>query len=96
MGAWGFGSVTHGTMNMGTTSGTVLAANPNRRYALFQNDSDTAMYITFGTPAVVSKGIRLNATGGSYEMTREKGNLYTGVVFGICGSASKAVLITEA
>lgn len=97
MSVWGFGSATHGTLAIGTVSGTVLAANPNRRYALFINDSDTVQYLQFGTAAaLLNKGIRLAASGGSYEMTREKGNLFTGQVMGISSAAAKTVLITEA
>jgi hypothetical protein len=80
---------------MGTTSGTVLAANTDRKYACFINDSDTAIYLAEGTAAVVNSGIRLNANGGIYEMSPAVGNLYAGEINGISSAATKKVLVTE-
>ncbi len=86
---------TPGTITVGVASGVALAANTSRTYALLVNDSDTDIYLKLGGTAVVNAGIRLNALGGSYEMSKQLGNLYTGVVNAICASASKTLLVTE-
>ena len=87
---------THTAVNVTTSSGAVLAANANRKYALLINDSDTTIYMKLGAAAVVNQGIRLNANGGSYEMSTLFGNLYTGAIYGIHGgSGNKAILIVE-
>jgi len=87
---------THTAVNVTTTTGAVLAANANRLYALLVNDSDTVIYIKLGAAAVANQGIRLNADGGSYEMSAMLGNLYTGAINGIhAGTGNKVLLMTE-
>ena len=76
-------------------TGVILAANVNRLYALFVNDSETIVYLALGGAAALNTGIRLNANGGSYEMSKKLGNLYTGVVNGISGVAGQVVCVTE-
>ena len=76
-------------VTVGATTTEILAANGNREYALIQNDSDEVIYIAKGVAAVLNTGIRLNASGGSYEMSRLLGNLSQGAVNGICTSGSK-------
>lgn len=72
----------------------MLAANRNRAYALFVNDSAIVAYLSFGPSAAPNAGIRLNANGGSYEM--EGNTLWRGVVNGILASAgSGKILVTE-
>ena len=66
------------------------------RIALLVNDSDTAIYLKLGADAVANQGIRLNANGGSYEMSRLHGNLYVGASNAIHGSTgNKVLLVTE-
>lgn len=92
------GAVTpaHTAFNVTTTSAMVLAANDDRVYGLFLNDSDTTIYLYMGGEAAVNTGIRLNANGGSYEMSKKQGNLYTGLVKAIhAGTGNKVLLITE-
>lgn len=85
---------THSTAAVGTASLTALAANENRKYALLINDSDTDIYLCFGTPAVTHKGIRLNANGGAHEITAL--NLYKGIITAIHGgTGTKTLLVTE-
>ena len=87
---------THSTLSVTTTSQIALVANPNRLYASFQNDSDTVIYIMEGVTAVANQGRRLNANGGSYEMSKKLGNLYVGTIYAIHGgTGSKVLLITE-
>lgn len=94
-GSGAYTTATHTAPTAGTASGTILASNVNRLYALSVNDSDTTVYLALGGSAAVNTGIRLNANGGSYEMSKKLGNLYTGVVNGISGVAGKVVLCTE-
>ena len=86
---------THTAPSIGTTSTTALASNAGRLYALLINDSDETIYLKLGATAVANEGIRLNANGGSYEMSKLLGNLYTGAVYGICVSGNKTLLVTE-
>jgi hypothetical protein len=58
-----------------STTNQVVAANPDRTYLLICNNSDTVCYLAFGEASVASYGIRLNANGGSYEMSKQLGNL---------------------
>ena len=81
------------TIGAGTT--VALAANANRLYAAFVNDGTEAIYLYLGAAAVMNRGIRLNAAGGSYEMSREIGNLYVGAVNGICASGGMILVVTE-
>ena len=85
----------HTQPSIGATTTAALAANANRLYALFINDSNETIYLKLGAAAVLNQGIRLNASGGSYEISKLLGNLYTGAVNGICTSGSKVLLVTE-
>lgn len=79
-----------------TSSATVLAANPARKYALFINDSDTVIYLALGVAAVLNQGIRLNSGGGSYEISAVLANLYRGAILAIHGgTGNKRLLIVE-
>ncbi len=86
---------THSAPTAGVATGVILAANANRLYALIVNDSDTTVYLALGVAAAANTGIRLNANGGSYEMSKKLGNLYVGAVNGISGVAGKVVCVTE-
>lgn len=81
------------SIDTGSLSEVALAANPERVYALFINDSDAVMYLRLGETAVAHEGILLAITGGSYEITLD--NLYRGVVNVICASSGKVLMITE-
>lgn len=83
-------------VGVATASTQVLAANPSREFASFVNDSDTVVYLGIGTAAVLNAGIRLNAKGGSYVMSRKLGNLVTQAVYAIHGGAgTKNLAVTE-
>lgn len=86
---------THTQPSATTTSGAMLAANKRRRYALFINDGAVDVYLDLGTTAVANQGIRINANGGSYEMSSHLGNLFVGAVNGITATGSATVLVTE-
>lgn len=85
----------HAKVAIGATTTVALAANSDRLYALFVNDSDEAMYLELGDSAVQGEGIRINPAGGAYEMSKKQGNLYVGAVNAICASGSKNLLVTE-
>lgn len=80
------------TYNATTASSEAVAANANRQYLLLINDSDTVLYLAFGEAAVANKGLRLAASGGSYEMSREAGNMITSNVRVIHGGSGNKVL----
>jgi len=76
--------------NITTGSGEVMPANKSRTGAIFINDSDTAIYLALGRVATVNTGIRLNANGGAYEIT--KNNPFKGQINAIHGGAGNKVL----
>lgn len=77
----------------GTSSSVIVATSSARSYLVLVNDSANTVYLSLGTPAVGSQGIRLNGSGGSYEMDSE--GLYPGAVHCIASSTS-VITITEA
>jgi len=85
---------THTNPNIAAATTVALEANANRLYALLINDSAETLYLKLGADAVLNQGIRLNANGGSYEMSRELGNLYVGAINGIGTSGTAALLVT--
>lgn len=93
---WGYGAATHTEHAVATTTAQSIAANPNRKYLLLVNDSDQIIYLGLSVAAVLNKGIRLNASGGSYEMSFLLGNLFTGAVNAIhAGVGTKNMMMTE-
>src|SRR3990167_1383373 len=83
------------TVDSTTASSEAVAANGRRQYLLIINDSDTVIYLAFDEDAVVNKGVRLNANGGSYEMSRASGNLTTAAVNSINGTGTKVLCGVE-
>lgn len=85
------------TYTVTTTSGTARVRNDSAKYRIFINDSDTVVYLRLGDGvAVANQGYRLNANGGSYEMSEMIGNLYTGPIQAIhAGTGNKVLLIGE-
>lgn len=89
-------TMTHTVVTVGATTTAALAADTadTRSYVLLVNDSDEAMYIKCGAAAVMNAGIRINANGGSYEMSAAQGNLVHAAINAICASGSKKLLVT--
>lgn len=83
----------NGSATVGVASVSVLGANGKRVGATFVNDSDTVIYLTKGHTAVLNTGIRLNANGGSYEITML--NLWKGEISAISSAATKNLVWTE-
>lgn len=74
----------------------VLAAQPSRVNVLLVNDSDTVIYLMFGADAVLKEGIRLNAEGGSYEISVPAGTIIEDAINAIhAGERGKNLLIIE-
>lgn len=86
---------THSTAAMTNVSGTVLAANAARRYALLVNDGSADVYIKLGATAVANQGIRINAGGGAYEISATNDNLFFGAINGITAAGTATMLVTE-
>ncbi len=80
---------------IGSSTTLALAANNDRLYALFANNTDETIFIEIGGDAVQDESIPLSPLGGSYEMSREIGNLNTGVINGICSSGGKKLVVLE-
>ncbi len=85
----------HTTASMTSSTAAVLALNDDREYALIVNDGSVDVYLKIGAAAVANQGIRINASGGSYEMSRALGNLSDVAINGITVSGSATVLVTE-
>lgn len=88
-------TLAHTAPSIGVATTAALAANANRRYALIVNDSDTVIYISFHVNAALNTGIRINANGGSYEMSEAAGNIDTRAINAISSVAAKTLLVTE-
>jgi len=85
---------THTAPVIAAATTVALAANANRLYACFANDGTETIYLGLGVAAVMNIGIPI-LSGGSYEMSREIGNLYVGAVNGICASGGQVLAVTE-
>lgn len=83
-------TATNTFVTVGVASGTVLAANGSRKSAILTNDSDTTIYVSCGATAVLNRGIRLNASGGSAMISD-----YRGVISAISSGASKNLCVCE-
>ena len=91
-----FSTPVHSKFATVAASDTALAANTARLCAVFQNDSDTDIYLAFGTAAVASSTLpRIPANGGYFEMSKKHGNLYTGAVNAIASATAKVLLVME-
>ena len=89
-------NLTHTSVNVTTGTTEIVDAASRRGYLLFENDSDEDMYCAIGKDAVLNEGIRINAGGGSYEMSRGERNIDSREVDCIHGGASnKVILVTE-
>jgi hypothetical protein len=89
------GSITDrsGTIATLNVSQQVAAANESRAYFVFQNISDTTMYVNFDAAATVdSNSIKVNSNG---SITFDSGWVPRGAVNVICSSASKKWVAKE-
>ena len=77
---------------VGTSSGTVLAANASRKGLVLVNTSINIIYLSFGVTAVVNSGITLTPYG-SFVM--DELTLSTAQINGIASGASSNLAIQE-
>ncbi len=88
--------VTHkapASATVGVTSAEVLAFNNSRRYAILINDSANKIFLGFGVPAELNKGI-LIAAGSNYEILDI--NLTFQAIEAIADIAGSVLLLQEA
>lgn len=81
-----------GSITAGGTSQQVAAANTARRYLLFQNHSDTDMWIDFGIAAVANQPSVKVVAGGYFEPLVPP----TEAVHVICATTGKGFTCKEA
>lgn len=84
--------VTNDKVSVLSSTTEVAAANTSRQYLAIINDSANVVYLGLGEAAVSGEGIRLNASGGTFEIN--SANLFTGAINGI-SSATSSVTIVE-
>lgn len=95
----GGGGITAGTPtetapNVTTSSSTVLASNASRKAGYLVNESDTDIYVSFGSTATTAKQ-KIRANGGSLSFT-VGGIIFQGNVNAIhAGTGSKALYVVE-
>ncbi len=80
-------------LTLSVTSQKVLPKNPARAYALLVNDGTDIIYLGMGISAVDGRGIRLNASGGSYEINLV--NPWHGEIHAIAAAGTPDLLIQE-
>jgi hypothetical protein len=76
------------------TASELLAANPDRVFALFQNIGSKDVTIGTGTP-VAGQGIALIGKGASYLMTKGQKNIELGAIKGVTASGISTVIVVE-
>lgn len=82
---------TNSSVTCDTTSTLAVASSTGRKYFAIVNDGSTAIYLGLGKAAVLNKGIRLNATGGTFEMNPNV--MFSGAIYCISSAATNATLI---
>ncbi len=78
---------------LSVTQEKVLSKNLARTYALLVNDGDQIIYLGMGSPAVATRGIRLNAAGGAYEINLT--NPFHGAIYAVAAAGTPDLLIQE-
>lgn len=84
---------TPATVTANTTSATLLAANPRRRWAMICNSGANGLWLGFDAAAVVGTGIFVPANGGSFVIEGE--NRWLGSITGITTAATSVVGLME-
>jgi hypothetical protein len=80
-----------GSVSIGGSDASLVAANPARAEITICNDHATQiLYLALGETAVLNKGIRLNAAGGSYTTTA-----FTGEIRAIATGAATVATYVE-
>lgn len=83
------------TLSVPTAGLLILAANPQRFYVEIINDSNTKIWIYFGSQNVAGQGIPIPANGFSYEIDRN--NLWQGDIYAVHAipASNKTVVVYE-
>ena len=84
---------TNDQTTVGAVTTVVVAVNSARVGGVFCNDSDEVIYLAFGADAVLNKGVRLNAGGGTFTMDGDL--VFVGAINAICTSGQKNLCYTE-
>jgi hypothetical protein len=90
------GSATHSAVAASSSAVLVLSANPARQYAAIVNDGANPVYLWLNATSsgvAAGKGIRLSASGGSFEITQEA--LWVGNIWAITSSGTSTLAVTE-
>lgn len=82
--------ITNTSVTVGSSTTEIAAANLKRIELVLVNDSSETIYLGIGASAVMNKGVRLNANGGSYVERNS-----TAAINGICSSGSKNICVVE-
>jgi len=86
--------INHDTADVTISSTQVFAGNSSCKSLEIINDSDTTIYFSFGEAAVLYRGFRINAGGGSGFFSRAAGNLRNTAIYAIHGGiGNKRLLI---
>lgn len=89
-------NIAHTRAYVNNYSTQVLSKNPNRRFMRFVNDSNELMYLSFGVPAELHRGVRLEANGGWLEFSLCVTNLCECAIYAIQEKPiQKLMLVTE-
>lgn len=84
-----------GSITLGATAQTIATQNSGRQFLLFQNISDTTMWLNFGTTAVSDQpSIRIDA--GVSIILDADGVVPTGLVSLMCATTGKKFVCKEA
>jgi len=84
------------TTSIGTTATQILANNPNRLAWVVINLSSNIIYLAFGSDVASTKGIRLEANGGSAVMIWDEDFQATAwAIWGVASGASSAIYAFE-
>ena len=83
---------TNSAVSVGSSDTSVLTADAGRLGIILVNDSDEAIYLGFGTAAVMNKGVRLNSAGGS--LVLDNALMTSQAINAICTSGSKVLTYT--
>lgn len=78
---------------LSATQKMIMDKNPARVYALIVNPSAEQVFLGFGIPAIVDRGIALLTAGSSYEINLT--NQWHGSIHAVSKAGTPNLLITE-
>tara|TARA_R110000751_G_scaffold2435_3_gene12751 strand:+ start:9725 stop:10117 length:393 start_codon:yes stop_codon:yes gene_type:complete len=84
-----FDTAVNFAVTVGSTSSIIRGTDADRKLLVLVNDSDSVLFLSLGSAAVMNTGIRLNANGGSIVLENP---IFTGPVYGICALGGKRIV----